>query len=181
MPICRTDCPDEGRSGNRSRCGYEQGCHIVDFHADPERHRNLRNNHGDWTALAIAVRAHITMLDPCDIVEERIGTALLLTACRSTSEGSLHALWLGPDEWLDVTHRQVALSIRGERAEDILASGCALDLSETSFTIGMCTRTMFHKAEMVLWRTGADSFHLEVWRSFARYVEGLLRIAEGEA
>jgi sarcosine oxidase, subunit gamma len=45
----------------------------------------------------------------------------------------------------------------------------------------MCTRTMYDKAEIVLWRRAPDRFHLEVWRSFARYVEGLLRIAEAEA
>jgi sarcosine oxidase subunit gamma len=34
----------------------------------------------------------------------------------------------------------------------------------------MCTRTLFGKAEIVLWRTAPDAFHIEVWRSFARYV-----------
>jgi sarcosine oxidase subunit gamma len=38
----------------------------------------------------------------------------------------------------------------------------------------MCTRTLFEKSEMVLWRTAPDSFHIEVWRSFAPYVTGLL-------
>ena len=34
----------------------------------------------------------------------------------------------------------------------------------------MCTRTVFVKAEIVLWRTAADVFRLEVWRSFTDYV-----------
>ena len=38
----------------------------------------------------------------------------------------------------------------------------------------MCTRTVFAKAPIVLWRTDEDTFHLEVWRSFARYVMQLL-------
>ena len=38
----------------------------------------------------------------------------------------------------------------------------------------MCTRTVFAKADIVLWRTRADAFHLEVWRSFAGYVGGVL-------
>jgi sarcosine oxidase subunit gamma len=41
----------------------------------------------------------------------------------------------------------------------------------------MCTRTLFGKAEIVLWRTGATEFHLEVWRSFSDYVVGCLREA----
>ena len=135
------------------------------------------------------------------VVSERIGVALPREACRSVQGQGLNALWLGPDEWLilgaslpemslrldgvlcslvDVSHRQVALAVHGPRAEDILASGCALDLSAAAFPVGMCTRTMFAKAEIVLWRTGAETFHIEVWRSFARYVEALLHQAEGE-
>ncbi len=38
----------------------------------------------------------------------------------------------------------------------------------------MCTRTMLAKAEVVLWRTGAQAFRLEVWRSFAAYVSQFL-------
>jgi heterotetrameric sarcosine oxidase gamma subunit len=33
---------------------------------------------------------------------------------------------------------------------------------------------VFAKAGIVLWRTGEDTFHLEVGRSFAGYVGGLL-------
>lgn len=138
---------------------------------------------------------------------KRLGVELPRDACRSVKSGELSALWLGPDEWLlmqplaggdwagqlaarlgdtlcslaDVSHRQVALGVFGDRAKDILASGCALDLSLTAFPLGACTRTMFAKAEVVLWRTGVESFHLEVWRSFARYAEALLREAENEA
>jgi len=38
----------------------------------------------------------------------------------------------------------------------------------------MCTRTVLAKADIVLWRTGQTTFHLEAWRSFAAYVSGLL-------
>jgi sarcosine oxidase subunit gamma len=139
-------------------------------------------------------------------ISEKLGIVLPREACRSETGHATSALWLGPDEWLilhtdmqddwlpglaarlegelcslvDVSHRQVALSIDGPRAEEILASGCALDLALAAFPEGMCTRTMFAKAEIVLWRTGRSRFHLEVWRSFARYVEGLLREAESE-
>ena len=142
-----------------------------------------------------------------DPVSERLGIILPRAACRSAHDQALSALWLGPDEWLmmstepddgwanglsarldgvhcslvDVSHRQVALSVHGPRVEDILATGCALDLSIAAFPIGMCTRTMFAKAEVVLWRTGIARFHIEIWLSLARYVEALLREAETEA
>src|SRR3546814_589729 len=109
-----------------------------------------------------------------DPVSERLGIILPRAACRSAHDQALSALWLGPDEWLmmstepddgwanglsarldgvpcslvDVSHRQVGLSVHGPRVEDILATGCALDLSIAAFPIGMCTRTMFAKAEV---------------------------------
>ena len=105
------------------------------------------------------------------------------------------ALWLGPDEWLllrasaedfdtgalmldhalvDVSHRQIGLEITGPAAARLLASHVMLDLDLAAFNIGRCARTLFGKAEIVLWRKGAEAFHIEVWRSFAGYVTGLL-------
>ena len=104
------------------------------------------------------------------------------------------ALWLGPDEWLviapesdtalaeramaaakdasvvDVSDRFVGIEIAGPRAAWCLNGFCALDLAPHMFPVGMCTRTLFGKAEIVLWRTATDTFHLEVGRSFAPYV-----------
>lgn len=173
------------------------------------------------STIASPFRGQSTAITPCetmnrailrcreadiDRISGLIGVALPREACRSARNGTVSALWLGPDEWLllhaefedgwvpdlsaklqgqlcslvDVSHRQVALSVNGPRAEEILSSGCALDLSLTAFPEGMCTRTMFSKAEIVLWRIGRTGFHLEVWRSFARYIEELLREAESE-
>ncbi|HKD55387.1 MAG TPA: sarcosine oxidase subunit gamma family protein [Steroidobacteraceae bacterium] len=125
------------------------------------------------------------------------GVEVPTVACRAHGAGERAALWLGPDEWLliapltdgntlerslsgalkdlphslvDVSHRQTALVVSGPFATMLLAAGCPLDLDERSFPVGMCTRTMFAKAEVVLWRTAAATFRLEVWRSFAAYV-----------
>lgn len=106
------------------------------------------------------------------------------------------AFRLGPDEFLlllpegevptiniaesyslvDISHRQTAILLHGPHAADMLNAGCPLDLDETAFSIGMATRTMFMKADIVLWRTGAEAFHIEVWRSFAPYVWSLLEV-----
>jgi sarcosine oxidase, subunit gamma len=56
----------------------------------------------------------------------------------------------------------------------LLAAGCPLDLDERAFPVGMCTRTVLAKAEVVLWRTGVESFRLEVARSFVAYVSEFL-------
>ncbi len=128
------------------------------------------------------------------------GVAFSETACRALSQGPRATLWLGPEEYLlldmsdesastaalehamgdiphalvDMSHRQIALEISGPFAERILNGACPLDLDLSAFPIGMCTRTVLAKAEIVLWRTRSDAFHLEVWRSFSSYVTGLL-------
>ncbi len=128
--------------------------------------------------------------------ESAFGVAVPAQACRAGSDGVRAALWLGPDEWLliagaedgaaavaleralegrahslvDVSHRQLALAISGAQAATLLSAGCPLDLDISAFPVGMCTRTMLAKAEVVLWRTAPQQFRLEVWRSFAPYV-----------
>ncbi|HTD72112.1 MAG TPA: sarcosine oxidase subunit gamma family protein [Steroidobacteraceae bacterium] len=121
--------------------------------------------------------------------------------CRAHTLGERATLWLGPDEHLlwqasreialpaadlesalvghphslvDVSHRQAALEIFGPHAATILAGACPLDLDEREFPVHMCSRTVLAKAEIVLWRTAPDAFHVEVWRSFQPYAEGLL-------
>ena len=132
------------------------------------------------------------------------GVPLPENPCRANASGSRAALWLGPDEQLllgavedarfvaasletalagiahslvDVSQRQVALQLSGSRASEILSTGCPLDLEPGAFPPGMCTRTLFGKADIIVWRTGAAEYHLEVWRSFAGYILELLQEA----
>lgn len=120
-----------------------------------------------------------------------LGITVPTTAC-TAQHGERAVLWLGPDEWLllaeegavvelwenhlgaifDISARQVGLMVEGERASDVLAAGCPLDLA--AFPVGACTRTVFGKAEIILWRRAPTRFQLETWRSFAPYVELLL-------
>ena len=79
-----------------------------------------------------------------------------------------------PHALVDISHRQFALEIRGPHALTILCGACPLDLDLSEFPVGMCTRTVFAKANIVLWRRAEDVFHVEVGRSFAGYVGGLL-------
>jgi sarcosine oxidase, subunit gamma len=133
--------------------------------------------------------------------EAAFGVAIPTVACRAARAGERAALWLGPDEWLllapemetlplgstleaalqhlphslvDVSHRQTACRISGPQAATLLAAGCPLDLDASAFPVGMCTRTMLAKAEVVLWRIDALTFRLEVWRSYAAYVSQFL-------
>jgi len=49
-----------------------------------------------------------------------------------------------------------------------------LPLDVVAFPVDACTRTVFAKVEIVLWRTGLDAFRVEVARSYCRYVVDLL-------
>ncbi len=132
------------------------------------------------------------------------GPAFSEQVCRANAQATRATLWLGPDEYLlldlapgepetatlnalertlvgiphalvDISHRQFALQVSGLHAATILSGACPLDLDLREFPVGMCTRTVFAKADIVLWRTQERAFHLEVWRSFAGYVTGVLR------
>ena len=129
-------------------------------------------------------------------------------AFRTASTGARTALWIGPDEWLllgpdsdalliegqltqalaglahsvvDVSHRDVAIELSGANTAAALNAGCPLDLHPSVFAIGMCTRTLLAKAEIVLWRTGPHLFHVQTWRSFADYVWRFLEQASRDA
>jgi sarcosine oxidase, subunit gamma len=134
-----------------------------------------------------------------------LGLAISQTVCRSWVNVNRAALCLGPDEHLllgpdaleiagvlepalrdlphslvDVSHRQTALEISGPHAAAVLNAGCPLELDPAAFPVGMCTRTVLAKAEIVLWRTGDDIFHIEIGRSFAAYVSRFLDEAARE-
>jgi heterotetrameric sarcosine oxidase gamma subunit len=113
--------------------------------------------------------------------------------CRATTFGGHTLLWIGPDEFLllasddgllansvDVSHRDTALVVSGPRAAWVINAFCALDLHPAVFPVGMCTRTVLGKAEIVLWRNAAETFRIEVARSFAPYVWACLEEARHE-
>ena len=137
--------------------------------------------------------------------EKAVGVGLPAEACRAQARDGRAALWLGPDEWLliapeaqgaalsgalttalaglphslvDVGHRQSGCELRGPQAATLLAAGWPLDLDASAFPVGMCTRTVLAKAEVVLWRTAPEVFRIEVARSFVAYVSEFLAEAE---
>ena len=132
------------------------------------------------------------------------GVVLPTAPCRANSSGDRHALWLGPDEWLligpdgdpatltaalgaaigsephgliDVGHRTAAIVIGGCLVTEVLNAGCPLDLDMAVFPVGMCTRTLLGKADILLWRVEPLSFRLEASRSHLPYVVAFLREA----
>jgi sarcosine oxidase subunit gamma len=92
----------------------------------------------------------------------------------STAQSLERALEGAPHALVDVSHRQFAVEVVGPHAVTLLSGACPLDLDARVFPVGMCTRTVLAKADIVLWRTGPATFHLEAWRSFGAYVAELL-------
>jgi sarcosine oxidase subunit gamma len=96
---------------------------------------------------------------------------------------------LGPDEWLlraplgtrlpdsagqapsivEISDRQLSLVLEGPRAAAVLMAGCPRDLGK--FVVGQAARTVFEGVEIIVLRTGPQRFELEVWRSFAPWLE----------
>ncbi len=95
---------------------------------------------------------------------------------------------LGPDEWyallpegtvlpggaglpvsvVEVTARAVGFTVEGAGAVAALARGCPLDLA--GFAPGRATRTVFETVEVQIWATAPETYHVEVWRSFAPWL-----------
>lgn len=95
---------------------------------------------------------------------------------------------LGPDEWfallgadatlpmgeglalavVEVSSRSIGFTISGPGAVAALMRGCPLDLAK--FTPGRATRTVFETVEIQVWMTDPETFHVEVWRSFAAWL-----------
>ena len=154
-------------------------------------------------APAPAASRYVLRCRPADalLVGNALGIALPMQACRSCAGGSKAALWLGPDEWLlvadpahawprvegvaislvDVSHKSVAIELKGMDTEDVLTSDCSLDLDEAKFGPGTCARTVFGKCEVVVWRRAPDAFWLDVPRSHADYAWRLLEAACSDA
>ncbi|MGD0761807.1 MAG: sarcosine oxidase subunit gamma family protein [Roseiarcus sp.] len=161
----------------------------------------LANGKVEAVALPVATRF---ILRGGPEVAEPVGAAFGVAPpsrpLRAIGEGARAALWLGPDEWLliaedepaelgaeleaalagiphalvDVSHRQCAIEVAGAGAARLLNAGVPLDLDLAAFPVGMATRTLLLKAEIVLWRREAERFRVETGRSFAPYVAAVL-------
>jgi sarcosine oxidase, subunit gamma len=152
-------------------------------------------------AARFAFRARGSVIDTAS---QAFGVDLPSQAFCTAETDARAALWMGPDEWLligpqsekvlieqqltralagiahslvDVSCRDAALELSGDKAAAVLNSGCPLDLYPSAFAVGMCTRTLLAKAPIVLWRTEPLLFHVQTLRSFADYVWQFLKQA----
>lgn len=134
-----------------------------------------------------------------EVLASETGLSLGSQMLRATQGNAWHALHLAPDEWLligptgsedrlgerfsrsntprslvTVSDRTLGIALVGAGAERVINSGCPLDLEISRFPVGCCTRTLFGKVMVVLWRTSEAAFRMEYARSFDEYVTGLV-------
>jgi sarcosine oxidase subunit gamma len=132
----------------------------------------------------------------------------LPVAANTTTTGEHRLFWLGPDEWQivtaaentarllaalrkaltglhaslsDVSGGQVALRLTGAGIREVLAKGCTLDLSPSTFAVGDCAQSGLAKAGVIIARIeGVEpAFEIIVRRSFADYLARWLHHAAG--
>jgi sarcosine oxidase subunit gamma len=127
---------------------------------------------------------------------------------RCAVEGQRTSARLGPDEWfligreaenemlaselqrlvfdrpfslVDIGHRNVALSVMGNLAREVINGGCPINLADDAFPAGSASRSILGKAEVVLMRPSAERiYRIECGRSFVPYVHALLKEAAQE-
>ena len=162
--------------------------------------------HGGSSAASLAAapnaaRASLRALpDAVAAVSSALGVNLPTKPKTSATGAGITAMWLGPDEWfligpegtdfvalaarsgafhsmVDVSHRNIGILVTGPGARVTVGSACPHDLTDASFPVGACTRTVFGKMEIVLYREATETYRVECWRSFADYCFGML--AEG--
>ncbi|MGB8816466.1 MAG: sarcosine oxidase subunit gamma [Rhizobiaceae bacterium] len=130
--------------------------------------------------------------DSVAALSKALGIDLPLKPKTSATKGARTAFWLGPDEWLildeagknliadcakskalhsatDISERNTAILVSGKHARGTLSAGCPQNLSDKAFPVGAVSRTLLGKIEVIINRTGAETFRVECWRSFADY------------
>ena len=129
-------------------------------------------------------------------VEAALGTGLPTEpgAVAETGAGALLTR-LGPDEWrltaplsddgrtaarlasalgggrgalVNISSASTVITVAGEHAADLLATGTGIDLDPAAFPAGRAARTRIGNAQALVHRKAEDAFELHVPRSYAR-------------
>jgi sarcosine oxidase subunit gamma len=139
---------------------------------------------GVTISAAVPMRRYSLRARDPEVLATVIGRAL--PANIGEAEGEIACL--GPDEFyarlpvdailadgagqpvsvVDISARAVGIVLEGERAIDVLATGCPLDLG--NWPVGRTSRTIFETVEIIIAREAETRWHVDVWRSFAPWL-----------
>lgn len=135
--------------------------------------------------------------EAADRIEKTIGAPLPRQCGDTAAYGPRTVLWLGPDEWLVLSHAEPAavtaelcealggdpgsvvdvsanrttLELSGPAARQVLEKGCPLDLHPRAFGPGQAVSTTVGPVAVLLWQTdGTPTYRLFPRSSFAGYL-----------
>ena len=131
----------------------------------------------------------------------------LPVALTLVAKGDTSLQWLGPDEWLlivpsgeefateqklrealagqhvsvvNVSGGQTILELSGPKAREVLMKSTPYDVHPSNFPVGKAVGTVFAKSQLVIRRTGEETWELLVRRSFSDYFWLWLQDASAE-
>lgn len=120
----------------------------------------------------------------------------LPVALTVVATGDTSLQWLGPDEWLlivpggeelaaeqklrealgelhvqivNVSGGQTLLELSGPKVREVLMKSTSYDVHPNNFPVGKAVGTVFAKSQLVIRRTGEDTWELLIRRSFSDY------------
>ncbi|WPP00305.1 sarcosine oxidase subunit gamma family protein [Pseudomonas sp. HR96] len=143
----------------------------------------------------LTIRGHAS--DPAFASAVSQATGLELPeALTLVSNGDTSLQWLGPDEWLlivpggeefaaeqrlreafgdqhvavvNVSGGQSILELSGPKVREVLMKSTSYDVHPANFPVGKAVGTVFAKSQLVIRRTGEETWELLVRRSFSDY------------
>ena len=125
-----------------------------------------------------------------------IGARLPLASPETAKSDGLICFWMGPDRWwlvgegselpsahelrrtlaafdasvVEIGAAFAAISVRGDRAQDILSKGCTIDLHPRTFQADQVVQTNLAKVQVALQKIDEETYRIFVRRSFAEYL-----------
>ncbi|MEE1866282.1 sarcosine oxidase subunit gamma [Pseudomonas auratipiscis] len=120
----------------------------------------------------------------------------LPVALTVVANGEMSLQWLGPDEWLlivaggqefaveqklrdalegqhiqvvNVSGGQTLLELSGPNVREVLMKSTSYDVHPNNFPVGKAVGTVFAKSQLVIRRTGEETWELLIRRSFSDY------------
>lgn len=128
-------------------------------------------------------------------VQQALGLELPV-ALTVVASGEMSLQWLGPDEWLlivpggqelaveqklraaldgqhtqivNVSGGQTVLELSGPNVREVLMKSTSYDVHPNNFPVGKAVGTVFAKSQLVIRRTGEETWELLIRRSFSDY------------
>ncbi|MCS5515399.1 sarcosine oxidase subunit gamma family protein [Pseudomonas qingdaonensis] len=128
-------------------------------------------------------------------VQQALGLELPV-ALTVVASGETSLQWMGPDEWLlivpggeelaaeqklrealdgqhiqvvNVSGGQTLLELSGPGVREVLMKSTSYDVHPNNFPVGKAVGTVFAKSQLVIRRTGEDTWELLIRRSFSDY------------